>query len=213
MARAEPPLRLREGLPARRAVGHRGRPSGRTPGGGAVWADASGGRSHRGREGEADMRGEGKGSAEDSLSGGRSPLTGPGGLSGRSASCGFAEGGTRAGGCPGRGSARGGHEGGGELVRRRRSRGSDAGSGKRRLLFRPSPFAAARLPFAPPSSLPSFCARSVCPPRPFPLLLCFHGSASLSPGLLFVRPSFRAAIPGENLVRPGFSAWRNPASL
>jgi len=90
MARAEPPLRLREGLPARRAVGHRGRPSGRTPGGGAVWADASGGRSHRGREGEADMRGEGKGSAEDSLSGGRSPLTGPGGLSGRSASCGFA---------------------------------------------------------------------------------------------------------------------------
>jgi len=36
------------------------------------------------------MRGEGKGSAEDSLSGGRSPLTGPGGLSGRSASCGFA---------------------------------------------------------------------------------------------------------------------------
>jgi hypothetical protein len=202
MARAEPPLRLREGLPARRAVGHRGRPSGRTPGGGAVWADASGGRSHRGREGEADMRGEGKGSAEDSLSGGRSPLTGPGGLSGRSASCGFAglpfpgialrdrggwpagrdgagrggrairggssaglnatgglveesarmapgglfggedapaaEGGTRAGGAqgenrlPGRGSARGGHEGGGELVRRRRSRESDAGSGKRR---------------------------------------------------------------------------------
>jgi hypothetical protein len=97
------------------------------------------------------------------------------------------------------------------LVRRRRSRESDAGSGKRRLIFCPSPFAAARLPFAPPSSLPSFCARSVCPPYPFLLLLCFHGLASLFPGLLPVRPGFRAAIPGENLVRPGFSAWRNPA--
>jgi hypothetical protein len=134
-----------------------------------------------------------------------------------------AEGGTRAGGArgenrlPGRGSARGGHEGGGELVRRRRSRESDAGSGKRRLIFCPSPFAAARLPFAAPlsllspSSLPVFCARSVRPLHLFSLLLCFQGLASFSPGLLFVRPGFRAAIPGENLVRPGFSAWRNPA--
>jgi hypothetical protein len=97
------------------------------------------------------------------------------------------------------------------LVRRRRSRESDAGSGKRRLLFRPSPFAAARLSFAPLSPLPSFCARSVCPPHPFSLLLCFQGLASFSPGLLFVRPGFRAAIPGENPVRPGFSAWRSPA--
>jgi hypothetical protein len=210
------------------------------------------------------MRGEGKGSAEDSLSGGRSPLTGPGGLSGRSASCGFAglpfpgialrdrggwpagrdgagrggrairggssaglnatgglveesarmapgglfggedapaaEGGTRAGGArgedrlPGRGSARGGHEGGGELVRRRRSRESDAGSGKRRLIFCPSPFAVARLPFAPPSSLPVFCARSVCPPHPFPLPFVFVAvflSFPLLPrvGFAFSRPS------------------------
>ena len=97
------------------------------------------------------------------------------------------------------------------MVRRRRSRESDAGSGKRRLIFCPSPFAAARLPFAPPSSLPVFCARSVCPPHPFLLLLCFHGLASLFPGLLPVQPSFRAAVSGENLVRPGFSAWRNPA--
>jgi len=59
------------------------------------------------------------------------------------------------------------------LVRRRRSRESDAGSGKRRLIFCPSPFAAVRLPFAPPSSLPSFCARSVCPPHPFPLPFAF----------------------------------------
>ena len=99
------------------------------------------------------------------------------------------------------------------MVRRRRSRESDAGSGKRRLIFCPSPFAAARLPFAPPSSLPIFCARSVCPPYLFLLLLCFHGLASLFPGLLPARPGFRTAIPGENLVRPGFSAWRNPALL
>jgi len=63
-----------------------------------------------------------------------------------------------------------------------------------------------------PRPLSLFCARSVCPPYPFSLLLCFHGSASLSPGLLPVRPGSHAAIPGENLVRPGFSAWRNPAS-
>jgi hypothetical protein len=112
------------------------------------------------------------------------------------------------------------------LVRRRRSRESDAGSGKRRLIFCPSPFAAARLPFAAPLPLlspvlsPCFL-RSLGLPAPFLppalrvrrrlTLLCFHGLASLFPGLLPVRPGFRAAIPGENPVRPGFSAWRNPA--
>ena len=102
----------------------------------------------------------------------------PGGLfggedapaAGRGARAGGARGEDR---LPGRGSARGGHEGGGELVRRRRSRESDAGSGKRRLIFCPSPFAVARLPFAPPSSLPVFCARSVCPPYPFSLPFAF----------------------------------------
>jgi hypothetical protein len=71
-----------------------------------------------------------------------------------------------------------------------------------------------------PLSLLSALARSArpipspCPSRSSPSsfpFLCFHGSASLSPGLLFAGPGFRAAIPGENLVRPGFSAWRNPA--
>jgi hypothetical protein len=80
------------------------------------------------------------------------------------------------------------------LARRRRSRESDAGSGKRRLIFCPSPFAAARLPFAPPSSLPSFCARSVCPPHPFPLPFAFVAvflSFPLLPrvGFAFSRPS------------------------
>jgi hypothetical protein len=66
-------------------------------------------------------------------------------------------------------------------------------------------------PACPALPRPPFCARSVCPPYPFPLLLCFHGLASLFPGLLPVRPGFRAAVPGEDLVRPSFSAWRNPA--
>jgi hypothetical protein len=73
-----------------------------------------------------------------------------------------------------------------------------------------------------PLSLLSALARSArpipspCPSRSSPSsfpFLCFHGSASLSPGLLFAGPGSHAAIPGENLVRPGFSAWRNPASL
>jgi hypothetical protein len=223
------------------------------------------------------MRGEGKGSAEDSLSGGRSPLTGPGGLSGRSASCGFAglpfpgialrdrggwpagrdgagrggrairggssaglnatgglveesarmapgglfggedapaaEGGARAGGArgedrlPGRGSARGGHEGGGELVRRRRSRESDAGSGKRRLIFCPSPFAVARLPFAPPSSLPVFCARSVCPPHPSPCSFASMGRLRFFPAFSLLDRVPMRPFPGKTLsaraFRPG----------
>jgi hypothetical protein len=80
-----------------------------------------------------------------------------------------------------------------------------------RLLPPPACLSPPLFPCSPPSSLPVFCARSVCLSYPFSLLLCFHGLASLFPGLLPVRPGFRAAIPGENPVRPGFSAWRNPA--
>jgi hypothetical protein len=56
-----------------------------------------------------------------------------------------------------------------------------------------------------PSLLPALRARRRL------TLLCFHGLASLFPGLLFAGLGSHAAIPGENLVRPGFSAWRNPA--
>jgi hypothetical protein len=80
------------------------------------------------------------------------------------------------------------------LVRRRRSRESDAGSGKRRLIFCPSPFAAARLPFASPSSLPSFLSAlarfarpipSPCPSRSSPSYFALLPRLSLA----FSRPS------------------------
>jgi len=130
-----------------------------------------------------------------------------------------AEGGARAGGArgedrlPGRGSARGGHEGGGELVRRRRSRESDAGSGKRRLIFCPSPFAAARLPCSPPSSFLRSLGLPALSLPPAPLLprlsLAFSrpspGSAGFPRGRSWGRPCppelFGLAQPGPRRGR------------
>jgi len=54
-----------------------------------------------------------------------------------------------------------------------------------RLLPPPACLSPPLFPCSPPSSLPVFCARSVCPLHPSPLLLCFQGSASFSPGFLF----------------------------
>jgi hypothetical protein len=81
----------------------------------------------------------------------------------------------------------------------------------------PSPFAAARLPFAAPLLLlspvlsPCFLrSLGLSAPSLAPLLPGIDFVFS-RPSLRFVRPGFRAAIPRENPVRPGFSAWRNPA--